>query len=460
MKDKGFGSHVLALSAPQIMNPLASWYRGLEIVLPYVWENDMHDFVEELWQTAVWRNDLNCLLIISQHLRHVTYEHWETLNRLNQGETFSQRENRKRIFQVVGEKLLTKEETKYGLPTKTNTYTEHDLMSSTPLLYHTETLCVEGASCAWSLGHRKLEDRRLIESNTSLTGTALWINSIQGNLETAIWLSKHGADPAWLHPTVLTMPAHTIARRAFSYPFELPIPAYDIDRDTIRTGLYGVLFEDDLLTRDLQDRCVCRCSRAGCRPITSAMSTFTRILPLGRRSYDMRMRSLFSISDVFSLVSHATDQDWIASSILQVMTFEGLLLTHTCCQEACVTDFWGGIRFLSRSSPEEIEMIQKDEQAGLNRLDDLVAKFEADWDAYEGSFESFIWKVWRPRMQEVRRGDGDNEHVAELVKIGVELAASDTTDDVDDDMTWMEYFLFGKEVEDEGEEDGRHYWTM
>jgi hypothetical protein len=449
MKDKDFGSGVLALSAPQIMNPLAFWYRGLEIVLPYFWENDMHDFVEGLWQTAVWRSDLNCLLIISQHLRHVTYEHWETLNQRNQDENFSEREDWKRIFQVVGEKLLTNEETKYGLPTKT------------PLLYHTLTLCVEGASCAWSLGHRKLEDRRHIESNTSLTGTALWINSIQGNLETAIWLFKHGADPAWLHPTVLTMPAHAIARRAFSFPLELPISAGDIYRDTIRTDLYHVLFEDCLLTRDLQDRCVCRCSRAGCRPISSAMSTFTRIRPLGRRVYDRRLRPLFSISDVFSVVRLATDQDWIASSILQVMTFEGLLLTHTCCHEACAIDFWGKIRFLSRSSLEEIEMIQEDEQTGLNRLEDLVAEFEADWDAYEGSFESFIWKVWRPRMQAVRRGNGDrNGHIADLAKIGVKLADSHDSDNGNDEMTWIEYFLFGKEKEEEGEEDGRHYWTL
>jgi hypothetical protein len=454
MKDKDFGSRVLA---PQIVNVLASWYRGLEIVLPYLWENNMHDLVEELWQTAVWRSDLNCLLIISQHLRHVTCEHWETLNRWNRFDPFLPREKWKRIFQVMGEKLLTKEETKYGLPTKTNTYTQRDLMSSTPLLYHTKFLGVEAASCAWSLGHRRLEDERRIENETSRSGTALWINSSQGRLETTIWLLKHGADPTWVHPILLTMPAHIIARRVFSGN------AWSLPEDQEATiDLHNILFENGLLTLDLQDRCVCSCSKTGCHPISSAIGALTRACPFFRNGLYCLKPPLFSFSDVFPLVNLATDQDWIASSILRTMTFEGLLITHTCCHEAYGRiDIWGFLGFLSRSTPEEIAMIHKDEQTQIECLEGLVAGFEADWDAYEGSFESFIWKVWRPRMQAVRRGDGDeDEHVAELFKIGFQLAASDTKDDVDNDITWMEYFLFGKEVEDEGEEDGRHYWTI
>jgi hypothetical protein len=432
----------------------------LEIVLPYVGDNGMHDFAEVLWQIALSRAELDCLMIISQHLRPVTYQHWESLNWMDRVSWSWEPEKWKEIFRLVGKKLLANEEVEDGLSTETNTYAEKSLKSSILLLYHTKTLCVEGASCAWSLGHRNLEDERYIENDANLSGTALWINLTQGSWEATMWLLRHGADLTWVHPVLLTMPAHIIARRAFSDYFGWTYNFSRIDRATMRTSLYNILFEDGLFTRDLQDKCVCRCSRAGCRPISSAIIAFTRT-PLfsWRKSYYERVQHLFTFSDVFPLVSHATDQNWIASTILRAMTFEGLLLTHTCCHKAYTKDYWDQIRSLSRSSPEEIEMIQKDEQAELDRLEDHVAEFEAGWNAYEESFESFIWKVWRPRMQAVRQGDKNrDEHIADLVDVGVKLVESDEKNNKNEDMTWMEYFLSGKEVEEEGEEDSRHYW--
>jgi hypothetical protein len=452
LKGKDIESLVLSLSTPQIISTLASWYRGLEIVFSYVSGNDVRAFVEALWEMAIWRSDPNCLLIITQHLNPVNFDHWQRLNYILGKYGYSldgvKRKKWKQVFHDVGTRLSAYEETEYGLPLDTKTCDGYSTNACRPLLYHTSDLCVEGADCAWSLGHRGLEEIWHYEHYSSLSGTALWIASIQGSLETAVWLLNHGADPTWNHPTLLTMPAHIVTRRAFSGSAWFKKHIEDGGQSYYgfpEVELRRILFEDGLLTQDLQDRCICHCSVAGCRPVSRAIFALARRNSLkGKKVTQWRYH--FNISDVFSSIDHAIDNNWIVPSIVRAMTFEGLLLTHTCCH--WVLDKFQGR--LSRPSPEETEVVLENKRSEIDQLEDLVAEFEASWDGYEGSFEKYIWHIWRPRMQAVRRGGQDRyEHMADLIRVGVILNDSGKNDDTDDDMTWLEYFLSSNEEEEE-----------
>jgi hypothetical protein len=167
---------------------LISWYRGLEIVLSHAVKNELHDLVEGLWEFAVWKAHPDCVRIITQHLRRVTFEQWETLNiilgppgaRDLLGDSRHKKWNE--VLHDISTRLSDYGGAKDEFPSDTNDHNRDSLVSSSLLLYHTKRLSIRGAQCAWSLGYRNLEEERLFEKKREHSGTALWIASTQGSM--------------------------------------------------------------------------------------------------------------------------------------------------------------------------------------------------------------------------------------------------------------------------------------
>ena len=134
---------------------------------------------------------------------------------------------------------------------------------------------------------------------------------------------------------------------------------------------------------------------------------------------------------LFSLVKGDYEITWMGSTILRVLTFERLSLTHTCCY--LVFDKIHGD--FTRPTTEEAEEIYDLERDDLELLEEIVAEMEERWAWYKRSFVTFVNRVWRPRMRDIRRArqvDKAN-YQAELIRMGITLKEWKEEADLDSD---------------------------
>jgi hypothetical protein len=293
-----------------------------------------------------------------------------------------------------------------------------------PPLFSTRYLSVLAAESAWAAGCRNLGSNEWLDGSTATDGTMpreppLWgiltsYPSWHWNLRWPVskWLLDHGANAAWIHPVYLTTPAHGLARDAFSVA-------------THAASQLKVLADvNDLLSTCEPDRCDCLCSEGGCHVIGVAVQESIRVTTY-RHSDSPYTRPAQSY--VFSRVENHQNTSWMSSTILRVMTFEKLALTHTCCYQirAEVNAFF------KRPKPEEAKEIRDLERDDIDLLNTLVAEFEAKWATYKKPFVTFLNRVWKPRMQGVRnerRVNKDN-----LRNVGVILREDESNIDDDSD---------------------------
>ncbi|KAF2833572.1 hypothetical protein CC86DRAFT_415423 [Ophiobolus disseminans] len=110
----------------------------------------------------------------------------------------------------------------------------------------------------------------------------------------------------------------------------------------------------------------------------------------------------------------------MASAVLRALTLDNLSsLTHTCCYRS-----YGEFDTRkTRPTPEDIEAIHNTERADIELLNISTDEFEMNWSNYNKSFYTFIRRVWKPRMREVRRQRQVYMHTyeAELLRMGVIL---------------------------------------
>jgi hypothetical protein len=158
---------------------------------------------------------------------------------------------------------------------------------------------------------------------------------------------------------------------------------------------------------------------------------------------------------IFALVDDSRTAAWMSSAIFRILTFEKLLLAHTCCyrivDEFCVT--------FTRPTHEEAQVIYDLESDDINLLDNLVAEFEVKWAKNTRPFVTFMNRVWRPRMQAIRqeREIDQETYQSELIRMGVTLDNLDeehdsdsySNSDFDSDVDWP----------DDYESDGDGWYT-
>jgi hypothetical protein len=278
---------------------------------------------------------------------------------------------------------------------------------------------------AWAAGHSEIDtlSERIPElrwmSEFANIGTPLWTSAIEMSHHTfwrnswfvQKWLLDHGAKPSWTHPVFHTTPSNIIAYRAVRCAIEGQTLAPLIDMKS-------------LLESSAPDQCVCHCGQGGCHAIGCAVSTsaaFSHVshqgkLRLGRKvrleskwwreeeSYLSLKREFYSgtiLPWLFDLVDDDQNANGMHSIILRALSFEKLSLTHTCCYR--IIDEIDENESFTRPTPEEAKVIHNLEQTEIELLDDLMEEFEASWAQYHKAFAKFIRRVWKSRMEKVRR---------------------------------------------------------
>jgi hypothetical protein len=164
----------------------------------------------------------------------------------------------------------------------------------------------------------------------------------------------------------------------------------------------------------------------------------------------------------------------MSPAVLRILTFEKLLLTHTCCHRICEEVY----QKYARPTPDEAQVIYDVERDDINLLDSLVANFAAKWAGYTRPFVTFMNRVWKPRMRAVcqDRETDQATYQTELIRVGVALEGpyedEDEASDSGSDPHWPDdyesegdgwYSTDEEDMEEDMEEDskgGDHGKTM
>ncbi|KAF2873940.1 hypothetical protein BDV95DRAFT_604161 [Massariosphaeria phaeospora] len=92
------------------------------------------------------------------------------------------------------------------------------------------------------------------------------------------------------------------------------------------------------------------------------------------------------------------------TELIRLSVFHDLDLRHTCCDIGRIQHD-GEPRFDLQPSPrfdlEMLEAIKEEDDYLLNLLEELVPQFDAEYDAYGGSFTTFRESCYRPRMRQI-----------------------------------------------------------
>jgi hypothetical protein len=320
-------------------------------------------------------------------------------------------------------------------------------------LFHTQSLTISIAEIAWKAGCRNLNSERWVggKKHRGPACTPLWIVSTSNagwkiTWPLATWLLDHGADWAWTHPVCSASFAHNFARQATR---------------AARLGTSIGALEDicHLLTGPERDRCECACSEAGCYAIGCAVQECIRCSDFIGAKFEPVFRSFYpelryvgpSVhSYLFGLVQQGGDAVWMSSAILRVLTFEKLSLTHTCCYQLLGrVDRKDGWPRPVKAGKDILDV----ERPDIDLLNTLVADFEVKWAAYRKPFVTFMNRVWKPRMREIReetRKRRESErpaYEAAVRNVGVVL---ENSVDSESDSDWPDWRDDGPEGDADG----------
>jgi hypothetical protein len=420
---------IRTLADQKYIPALASWPGGIKILISNGLTETVDGVLATLCRTAIEMKKTESVVALLPLKPLLTEHDWSSANRcLDDLSNPVDAAQSGQVFDALACLLSSQDDVLQD---------EHDCTYEIRLhethLYNCSTLTVRGAGCAWKFGHHNLNCVRCCyghnECNNSRdyrtplwsSARSIWRHNSISRLSLFRWLLTHGANGFWIHPVLLTTPIHSVARELAGYA-------------VMERSISLVDSISDLLLLEQNDRCVCYCSRDGCHVIGCGVSMhFQRYTWVtsnewrGGRSYLHRM----ILPYLFALVQHNRDAAWMSSAVLRVLTFEELSLTHTCC-------YWIRHEFngyFERPTPEEAQVIHELEREDIELLNNLVAKFEAKWATYTRPFVTFMNRVWKPRMREVRaeRQVDTDTYQAELQRMGVTLKEADAKDDLDFD---------------------------
>ncbi|KAF2973265.1 hypothetical protein GQX73_g286 [Xylaria multiplex] len=264
------------------------------------------------------------------------------------------------------------------------------------------------------------------------------------DVEKARWLIEHGADywtPFYERSSstdisnITATPAHFLCCRV-GLPYQLYGEHSDEYYKRVKTSQWLV---EKLIQVQVTDACSCPCFGGGCTPLKGFFDqlrdyrNLTNIQDLARWCVGLTRTFLASFGE----------EDLITA--LRRMTFDGLGLTHTCC------NLWNDIQRYHESfyTLEEVEEINSEQRPLLTLFNNLLVEF--DQVAHEDQDglplivhdpEEFWVHRWLPRMEETLDGLNGDDITAE------ERSAAEAVG-----VKWDLQPL--KEVEEEEEED----WT-
>jgi hypothetical protein len=400
-------SVISSLSEARYTAPLSAWLEGLQIITASDLISPTSPLATELWIYALIAGDCEPLKVLLQFGVQVQLQDWYHILRtwdyirtsplwaMSVGHSASHSARCSDVLDGIVKGLLSGSVVS-GYPIHTdNSHNIGTLFQNLPL-FHTKYLTVSAAESAWKAGCRNLNSEHWDEGNnySRPACTPLWIVSTSKAVwkitwPLAAWLLDHGADWAWTHPVFSTSVAHNFARQATRAA-------------RLGTDLGAPEDISHLLTIPERDRCECACSEAGCYAIGCAVQECIRCSDVMAAQSHCRSRQYVWPSVhpyLFGLVQQDGDAAWMSSAILRVLTFEKLSLTHTCCyQLRGKPDRKNGSYGPVKAGKDVLDL----ERPDIDLLNTLVADFEVKWAAYQKPFVTFMNRVWKPRMREIR----------------------------------------------------------
>lgn len=161
--------------------------------------------------------------------------------------------------------------------------------------------------------------------------------------------------------------------------------------------------------------------------------------PLSGADYSWLLKSVIELTDTTRERDH---------SIIRFLTFEALLLRHTCCIE--IGDgSWPSFDQSCIMDPEEMQNIQNEDQHRYKQLNQLVGKFNHWFDELKLPIMEFLNGPWHSHMAEVlsTRDSYDEDHILKTRDLGVFLEPAE----FDEIPTF--FHLLGSQVEELKSED-------
>ena len=283
------------------------------------------------------------------------------------------------------------------------------------------------ADIFWRLMFRDLNSPDLKWNSLPLlaacTGTMLPFDYIE-------WLLEHGADPLQPIQTQAIGNGQSsdtdVAERTCAHAVTFAIGAtIRLQRwDTEEAGIEYVKGAKALNRRflhlGLADACTCACSIEGC---TLQVYQLKGLLDFRYADSNRLADPAHLSSSVTAYYEHfaATLSPGGHRDTIRFLTFSALGATHTCC-------FFNLMGCHYKVSPEDIEDVQDEEEAVLERLEQLVLYFEAElfallkqWPDSPERLAEFWPGCWLPKMQEVL-AELNGSDLSKEVKAGAEEA--------------------------------------
>ncbi|KAJ5995488.1 hypothetical protein N7481_002465 [Penicillium waksmanii] len=242
------------------------------------------------------------------------------------------------------------------------------------------------------------------------------------------WLISKGADPTRSLPwgnnsggTVLhllgtclaSMLAREITHTATSELREFQSPESDSEEDPLFDLRYA-------LRAPCRDNCLCACSMGGCTPLLAAL-----------RHLLLRYTPRFYMKDGVNrlpgamnfLISRAERSVDIQISVIRLITFDALDLTHTCCRKS---DTFADDR-LQYMEKAEVDEIRDEESLLLEEFESLLDDLVAEFQRLGLPIIEFLQGPWyRMVLGHINRlGTYDEIHMSEVRGIGLKLQATD-----------------------------------
>ncbi|KAF7128522.1 hypothetical protein CNMCM5793_003310 [Aspergillus hiratsukae] len=227
----------------------------------------------------------------------------------------------------------------------------------------------------------------------------------------ARWLVSKGADSSRPLPGTGVPALHTVintgilssAWKISEMQSEASVnePFADLDQ-------HDLLFLRNAILENKPDACKCNCSRNGCTPLSISLKNLIRS---GWQKYSNPI--VLTTSELLHLLPPSST---IMETVIRLMVFEDLDLTHTCCD-------WN---YLQPFDENEERAIHEEEEQCLSELEQLVDEFMGLYNRLNLPLLQFLQEHWCPRMQDyLQQGQPlSEEDLSKTREIGVDLSPS------------------------------------
>ncbi|RLL95031.1 hypothetical protein CFD26_102744 [Aspergillus turcosus] len=243
--------------------------------------------------------------------------------------------------------------------------------------------------------------------------TPLMCNLIHNQLlSRARWLVSKGADPSRPLPGTGVPVLHTVINNGIRWSNISIWRAERYGNPLLKKPLANLdqhdwLFLRNAILENKPDACNCNCSAGGCTPLSIGLKNL-------RSEWYKDSRSIsLTTSELLHLLPPSST---IMETVIRLMVFEDLDLTHTCCDE----------NYLPRFDEDERRAIHEEEEQCLSELEQLVDEFMDLYNKLNLPLLPFLQEHWCPRMQDYLQQDWplSEEDLSNAREIGVGLSPS------------------------------------